>query len=153
MGFTPVPLPWTNFLSKQVFRTRNLPVLDEVLVDIRDTRDAEERIHSALGQRIVCKPRYQGSALGVTLLPNGGDVKDAMHEGFRYDDQLIVEPFVIGREVTVGILDLQGQDPVALPVTEILVPENQWFDYYHRYTPGKSQHVIPAQIDPRNLPR
>ena len=134
-------------LAKQQFRAENLPVLEEILVRRGDESEAAKKVLDAFGDRIACKPMSQGSALGVTLLPDGGDVQEAIDSALQFDDQVLVEPYVKGREITVGVLDLHNEDAFALPVTEIIVDENEWYDFTNRYTPGRSRHVIPAEID------
>lgn len=136
-----------KYLAKQQFRSFDLPVLDDIVVSKGRIDVALQNIRTTFEDRVVCKPRSQGSALGTTLLPDGGDVTTALRDGFQYDDFMLVEPFVRGREITVGVLDLFGQESIALPVTEILVAENEWYDFVNRYTPGKSEHVIPANVD------
>lgn len=134
-------------LAKQQFRLADLPVLDDVVVSHRNREEAVSRILRSFGERIVCKPRSQGSALGVTLLPDGGNVNEAIDSALQYDDSVLVEPFVSGREITVGVLDLYGSDAVSLPVIEILVATDEWYDFTNRYTPGRSEHVIPAAVN------
>ncbi len=141
-------LSMDKYLSKQQFRTVELPVLDDIIVNRDNFRSKLEEINSRFSNKVAIKPRFQGSALGVSLLPNGGNVRSALSEAFRFDEYVVVEPFIKGREITVGVLDLHGQDPIALPVTEITVAENEWYDFVNRYTPGRSQHVIPADVDP-----
>ncbi len=152
-GLRASSLAMDKVLAKQQFRLCGLPVLQDVVVARSDIESGIERILQSFGDRVVCKPRYQGSALGITLLPQGGDIRDALLRGFKYDSSMLVEPFVQGREITVGVLDLHGTEPVALPVTEILVAENEWYDFVNRYTPGKSEHVIPAEVDSHTYKR
>ncbi|MCY3883485.1 MAG: D-alanine--D-alanine ligase [Gammaproteobacteria bacterium] len=136
-------------VAKQQFRAAGIPVLDELVATEANLQQSIEEIRQKFSDRVVCKPRFQGSALGTTLLPNGGDVVEALKRGFQYDEYMLVEPFVKGREITVGVLDLFGQDAIALPVTEILVAADEWYDFTNRYTPGRSEHVIPAEVDPQ----
>ena len=133
--------------SKLLFHDAGLPVLEGVKVSSEDYRDRINDIHDQLGQRLVVKPINQGSALGVTLLPNGGDLLKALEDAFLYSSMVLVEPFVTGREITVGVLDLYDDETIALPVIDILVNKNEWYDFTNRYTTGKSEHVIP----PRNM--
>ena len=134
--------------AKRQFQSANLPVLDEIVVSIESTSVALAEIRERFADQVVCKPRFQGSALGTSLLPNGGDIAKALQTGFQYDESMLVEPFVTGREITVGVLDVHGQQAKALPVTEILVATNEWYDFRNRYTPGRSEHVIPADVEP-----
>lgn len=139
-------LAMDKYLAKQQFRSFGLPVLPDITVARTNIEESVEQISASFGNRIACKPRFQGSALGISLLPEGGDVREALINGFEFDSSLLIEPFTSGREITVGVLDLHGSEPIVLPVTEILVAENEWYDFVNRYTPGKSEHVIPAEI-------
>ncbi|MFP6815691.1 MAG: D-alanine--D-alanine ligase [Pseudomonadales bacterium] len=134
-------------LAKAVFRREGLPVTDDlVIVQGADAQRAEARIRDQLGDRIVIKPLCQGSAIGVTLVTDGGKLGDAIESALSYDCGVLVEPYVQGREITVGVLDLYGAEPKALPVIEIRTASNEWYDYTNRYTVGKSEHIIPAPL-------
>ena len=103
-----------------------------------------KRIHAEIGASVVIKPLNQGSAIGVTLMPNGGDPTDALQQALIYGDCL-VEPFVLGREITVGVLQ-QDTQLIAHPVIEIRTGSDEWYDYENRYAAGKSEHLMPAPI-------
>lgn len=134
-------------LAKACFRRAGLPVAAEIVVDAdADLDEAAERIVGTMGDRVVVKALRQGSALGTVRLPNGGDVADALAEALRYGHGALVEPFVPGREITVGVLDLHGEAARATPVIEIRTADEEWYDYRNRYTPGRSEHVIPAPL-------
>ena len=134
-------------LAKAVFRRHNLPVADEVVVEPdSDLAEAASQIRDRLGEAVVIKPLRQGSALGVTRLMNGGELQKAMTSALSYGHGILVEPFILGRETTVGVLDLQGKEPRALPVIEIRTATDEWYDYGNRYTAGKSEHLIPAPL-------
>jgi D-alanine-D-alanine ligase len=134
-------------LAKAAFRRVGLPVAEEIIVrPDADLEDAAANVVNVMGDRVVIKPLRQGSALGTTRMPNGGDVVDGLAEALRYGHGALVEPFVLGREITVGVLDLHGEQPVATPVIEIRTALDEWYDYDNRYTPGKSEHVIPAPL-------
>ena len=134
-------------LSKYYFEAAELPVLPQVIVS-RGTLEADiDRINASFGDRVVCKPMHGGSALGVVPLPSGGDLKHALTTSLEVDNTILVEPFVEGREITVGVIELHNEQIEALPVTEILVAKDEWYDYTNRYTPGRSEHIIPAEID------
>ena len=134
-------------LSKYYFDAVGLPVLPQVIVTQGSLEADIDRIVASLGGRVVCKPMHGGSALGVVPLPLGGDLRHALTTSLEIDQSILVEPFVEGREITVGVLDLHNEQIEALPVTEILVAKDEWYDYTNRYTPGRSEHVIPAEID------
>lgn len=134
-------------LAKAAFRRAGLPVAEELVVEAdADLETAAARILETMGDRVVVKPLRQGSALGTTRMPNGGDVLDALNEALRYGHGVLVEPFVMGREITVGVLDLEDRWPVATPVIEIRTAVDEWYDYRNRYTAGRSEHVMPAPL-------
>jgi D-alanine-D-alanine ligase len=136
-------------LAKFAFRRAGLPVADEVVIDPGcDIGEATQTIRAALGERVVIKPLRQGSALGITRLPNGGDLQEPLLQALRFGHGVLVERYVLGREITVGVLDLHGEKPVVLPVIEIRTATDEWYDFTNRYAAGKSQHVIPAPLPP-----
>ena len=78
--------------------------------------------------------------MGLTVVKEGSQLRAAIIEAARYDDEVMVEQFIAGRELTVGIL---GNE--ALPVGEI-IPKHEIYDYECKYTPGMAEEVFPAQI-------
>lgn len=134
-------------LAKTVFRRAALPVAEDLVVGPHDPVEAAaRRILDTMGERLVIKPLRQGSALGTTPLPEGGDVEEALFEALRYGHGVLVEPFVRGREVTVGVLHPHGEAPRALPAVEVRTAQDEWYDYRNRYTAGASEHLIPAPL-------
>jgi D-alanine-D-alanine ligase len=134
-------------LAKVAFRRAGLPVAEEIVVEPGCRVDeAAQTIRQTMGDRVVIKPLRQGSALGITRLPNGGDLQTPLREALRFGHGVLVEPYVLGHEITVGVLHLHGDAPVVLPVIEIRTASDEWYDYTNRYTAGKSQHVIPAPL-------
>ena len=115
-----------KYLAKALFRAAGLPVVEDVLIAPEtDPEAAAERIRSELGDRVVIKPRRQGSALGVTLLPQGGDLVQPLREALEYGSGALVERHVAGAEATVGVLDEHGAGEVALPVIEVTVADGE----------------------------
>ncbi|MEM6265991.1 MAG: D-alanine--D-alanine ligase [Pseudomonadota bacterium] len=103
-----------------------------------------------LPRPFVLKPVNEGSSVGVAIVTEDSNVgspiaRDA--EGpWQQFDELLVEPFIKGRELTSAVID--GSDgPRALGVTELII-ETGFYDYEHKYTEGRTQHVCPAQIPP-----
>jgi D-alanine-D-alanine ligase len=134
-------------LAKVAFRRAGLPVAEELVVDPgASVAEAAQRIRKTMGDRVVIKPLRQGSALGITRLPNGGDLEGPLRDALGFGHGVLVEPYVLGREITVGVLDLHGHESIVLPVIEIRTASDEWYDYTNRYTPGRSQHVLPAPL-------
>jgi D-alanine-D-alanine ligase len=89
---------------------------------------------------VVVKPVNQGSAIGISIVKKAPEFASAVKNAFKYDDEIIVEQFIKGKEITVGVLD--GK---ALPAVEI-VPKGKFYDYKSKYDKGGSKHIIPARI-------
>ena len=89
---------------------------------------------------LVVKPADVGSAIGVTIVKKKAALSKAIRHALRYSAWAIVEKFVPGVEVTVAVLGKR-----ALPVIEI-VPKNEFYDFDAKYTPGHSDHIVPARI-------
>ena len=126
-------------LSKHLFRRAGVPTADWVMA--RREAPADEQL-GRLGaiMPVVVKPSKQGSTVGLSVVKRREELTAAIAEAFRYDDEVMIEQFVAGRELTVGIL---GED--ALPVGEI-IPKHEIYDYECKYTPGMAEEVFPAQI-------
>ena len=136
-----------KFLAKAVFERAGLPIAEDLLfAPGTDVDGAEQAILDRFGDRVVIKPLRQGSAIGVTLVANGGDLREGLRNAFSLADGVLVEPYILGREITVGVLDLDGESAIALPVIEIRTETDQWYDYHNRYTVGGSEHIIPAPL-------
>jgi len=90
---------------------------------------------------VVVKPVSQGSSIGVSLVEQAEALPDALSLAFRYDPRVLIEEYIPGREVTVGIL---GDQP--LPVVEIQ-PRHPFFDFEAKYQPGQTTYQVPAQLD------
>ncbi|MCY4200111.1 MAG: D-alanine--D-alanine ligase [Gammaproteobacteria bacterium] len=136
-------------LTKLVARRARLPVADDFIVRRGDDTAAMSRDSIAhLGTSLVVKPDTQGSALGVRLLHDmtSASLHAELDSAMSAYDQLLIEPFMDGAELTVGVLDEYGAEPVAFPVIEIRTPESAWYDYEHRYAAGLSTHLVPAPI-------
>lgn len=94
-----------------------------------------------LGLPLVVKPAGGGSTVGLTVVRDAADLSAAVDLAADYDPDVLLETFVPGRELTVTVLD--GE---ALPVVEI-IPGNEIYDYESKYTPGKSEYVVPAELE------
>lgn len=133
-------------VAKGRFREAGLPLARQMMVQRgEDPVAAAERVTAALGSDVVVKPAAQGSALGVIFAESHARLLSALSEAALFDDHILVEERISGREITVGVIERER--PEALPVVEIRTPAESWYDYEHRYTPGLSEHLIPAPVD------
>ncbi len=122
-------------LSKRLFRAAGVPTADWLMAPVL-AHDVEE----ALGWPVVVKPNKQGSTVGLSIVREAAALADAVQLAERYDDEVMVERFVPGRELTVGILE--GE---ALPVGEIITKAGI-FDYQSKYQQGAAREIFPADL-------
>lgn len=124
-------------LSKKLFRSEDVKTADWLMAPV-----TVEQVEGMLGLPVVVKPSKQGSTVGLSLVKKREDIARAIEEASKYDDEVMVESFVPGRELTVGILG-----DVALPVGEIL-PKHEIYDYECKYTAGMATEEFPAKLSP-----
>jgi D-alanine-D-alanine ligase len=102
-----------------------------------------DKIVDTVGLPCFVKPNKSGSSFGMSKVYQKDELPKALDMAFEEDDELIVESFLDGVEVSVGVIRYKGQTKV-LPITEI-VTENDFFDYEAKYE-GKSEEITPARI-------
>ncbi|MEQ3666125.1 D-alanine--D-alanine ligase [Olleya sp.] len=103
----------------------------------------EEDIITKVGLPCFVKANKAGSSFGITKVHKKEDLQHAINHAFKEDDEIIIESFLDGTEVSVGVITYKGETKV-LPITEI-VSENDFFDYEAKYL-GKSQEITPARL-------
>jgi D-alanine-D-alanine ligase len=122
-------------VSKRLFRGAGVPTADWVMAPA-----ARDQVARDFGWPVVVKPSKQGSTVGLSVVKGPGEYEPAVTLARQYDDEVMIEAFVPGRELTAGVLD--GR---ALAVGEI-IPRHEIFDYECKYTPGMSQEIFPADL-------
>jgi D-alanine-D-alanine ligase len=103
-----------------------------------------ETIIQRVGLPCFVKPNRSGSSFGISKAKSSDELLQAIATAYREDSEIIIESFLDGTEVSVGVINYQGEIKV-LPITEI-ISENDFFDYEAKYL-GKSQEITPARID------
>ena len=104
-----------------------------------------ERIIEKVGLPCFVKPNNAGSSFGISKVFTAEEMMPAIHKAYKEDSEILIESFLDGTEVSVGVIQYEGKTKV-LPITEI-VTENDFFDYEAKYE-GKSQEITPARISP-----
>jgi D-alanine-D-alanine ligase len=136
-------------VARVLFERAGLPIARGVDVGRGDARAAAESVRRDVGERLVVKPSSHGSAIGVVRLePDASlvEIASALEAVWTLDDFAIVEHFARGREVTCGVLE--ADTALALAPTEIFSPNDPFYTYEARYSPGRSRHVCPAELAP-----
>ncbi|HEY8309535.1 MAG TPA: D-alanine--D-alanine ligase, partial [Gemmatimonadaceae bacterium] len=124
-------------LSKILFRAAGVQTADWLMAP-----QSPALVEQSLGLPVVVKPSKQGSTVGLSIVRKIADLDAAVAEAFKYDDEVMIERFIAGRELTVGVL---GDD--ALPVGEIK-PAKEIYDYECKYTAGMAIEEFPANLSP-----
>lgn len=123
-------------MTKNVMRQVNVPTPGGYCLN---KANADTHVRS-IDFPCVIKPCCGGSSVGVSIVNNEAEYEKALAEAFAYEDEVIIEEYIKGRELSTGIID-----GTALPIIEI-VPLTGFYDYKNKYQPGMAEDICPAQI-------
>lgn len=141
---------WNKSTAKDLLRGVGIPTPDWTTMPRQafsdfGARKLLDRIAAKMGLPLVVKPNSGGSGLGVHAVHKEDAFPSAMMGCFSYSDEALIESFVEGRDIAVGIVDL-GDGPTALPPVEI-TPLHGDYDYAARYNPGATRWTVPADME------
>lgn len=142
-GVTASAVAMDKAMSKKLFIHHGTPTADwyDYRVDSGPRAAAVKQEIAKLGYPNVVKPNDQGSSVAITIVRSESAVDAALDEAEKFSDTVMIEKYVGGAELTVGIL---GDEP--LPVIEIR-PHDGFYDYHHKYTKGMTDYLVPAPIE------
>ncbi|MFC1620787.1 D-alanine--D-alanine ligase [Candidatus Omnitrophota bacterium] len=129
--------------SRNIFKRYNIPMPRYVTInkDSLDKIQGSKVYFKELGKPLVIKPSREGSSIGLTIVDSEKDFHKALDDAFIYSQDILIEEYVRGREITVGIFDDK-----PLPVVEI-VPKNRFFDFEAKYKKDLTEYRVPAEIE------
>ncbi|NVB79458.1 MAG: D-alanine--D-alanine ligase [Kofleriaceae bacterium] len=127
--------------AKELFRLNNLPTPAYYTLTAEDAADLVA-VHGDFGFPCVVKPIREGSSVGVTICHSLADLAPAVEKALCFDDELLVERFIVGKEVSVAILGDR-----ALGACEI-APRAGFYDYQNKYTKGATDYFVPPRLSP-----
>lgn len=125
-----------------VLKPYGIPSAESYYLNLGDEID-EDAIIAKVGLPCFVKANKAGSSFGISKIYEKKDLKSAIDKAYKEDDEIIIEAFLDGKEVSVGVIKFEGETKV-LPITEI-VTDNDFFDYEAKYE-GKSTEITPARI-------
>ncbi len=139
--------------SKAVVEEAEVPVAGHAVFDLDTWRDGPEDIiatvEEGVGYPCVVKTPRLGSSVGVEIVSHSADLASTVERIIAIDGEVMIEEFISGREVTCSVLDVVPGDRCrALPITEIRPRTAAFFDYEAKYTPGATEEITPADLDP-----
>ena len=137
-------------VSKALFRNAGVPVphgyaFNKDAFSKMGAADTLPEMQQKLGPPLCVKPARQGSAFGITMVREPGDLGGAILNAMGYDDRVLVERFVPGRELAVSVV--MAPEPWALPVIEAVPLGRDFYDFEARYTPGETELRPPRDVD------
>lgn len=134
-----------KILSKQIFMASEIPTPNFMILEKKEVALCIEEILAHFALPVVIKPPAQGSSVGVEIVKNQADLEQALLSTFKYSNELLVEEFINGRELTASVLK-SGEQIQTLPLIEI-APNSGIYDYVSKYTVGATQYLVPAPLD------
>jgi D-alanine-D-alanine ligase len=134
-------------LAKHLMRAHDVRTADWHMLRAGEPLPEASEIEARLGWPLIVKPSKQGSTVGLSIVKESGALASAVAEAFKHDDEVMLERFIAGRELTVSILG--GE---ALPVGEI-VAKKEIYDYECKYTPGMAVETFPADLTAQEAAR
>ncbi|MEO8464656.1 MAG: D-alanine--D-alanine ligase [Gammaproteobacteria bacterium] len=127
---------WDKDIAKRLFLAAGVPTPDWVMAPV-----PSDVVASRLGFPLIVKPNGQGSTVGLTLVKKSGELDAAVALACKFDREVMLERYIAGRELTVGILD---DEPLA--VGEIIPATGPIFDYAAKYQAGGAEEIFPAKL-------
>jgi D-alanine-D-alanine ligase len=143
-GVLPSALALNKRVAKQLYRSSGLNVVDDVIVN-KNQDYSVDQIMETVGPSTVVKPVAEGSSLGMSICHSKEELSKGLESAFQYDQEVLVERYMEGREVTCAVLGNKSLE--ALPLIEIVPnPEYDFFDYEAKYKPGATKEICPAPL-------
>lgn len=133
--------------SKELYEAAGLPIAPYQVIGKEDVLDDDDlaEIADMVGIPCVVKPVTEGSSLGMTIVRDEADLKEAINVSLAVDDEAMVEAFIDGIELTIPVMG--NNEPEALPVIQIVSNNDEFYNYHAKYAVGGSTHLCPAPLD------
>ncbi|HVK96078.1 MAG TPA: D-alanine--D-alanine ligase [Noviherbaspirillum sp.] len=133
-------------MTKRVWLSHGLPTPRFIVLDANDTKpDTLRAVSEQLGLPLMLKAPHEGSTIGISKVTAASDMQTGFSHCAKYDEVVLAEEFIAGRELTVPVLGA-GRNARALPIVEICAPQGN-YDYQHKYFSDDTQYLCPAPID------
>lgn len=134
-------LAMDKIASNEVYASHGLNI-PKSLSFSDDDQDIESVVNSNFALPVIVKPARQGSSVGVSLVEEESQLKEAIKTAFLYDQQILVQDYIVGRELSCGVLERDGT-LTALPPTELIPRGSSFFDFKAKYDPNGAEEITP----------
>lgn len=131
-------------MTKRILRDAGLPVIASVTVGPADMAFFSVEKFRSLRFPVMVKPVTEGSSIGMTKVNDPSLLEDAVRNALRYSASVMVEEFILGKSITVGLFHRNGE-PVVTPILELRT-KTEWYDLEAKYTEGLTQFILPAEL-------
>ncbi len=131
-------------LTKNILKAYKIPVIDSVTVS---TSKDLCNLTTDLEYPVMVKPLSEGSSIGMAKVNHPQELVEAVDEAAKYNTGVMIEKYIQGKSLTVGVLDMQ-EETVATPMLEFkFKTKTEWYDYEAKYTEGRTHFILPAEIN------
>lgn len=130
--------------TKKILRDAELPVIPSVTVQQNGRPDFALTAFEALQFPVMVKPANEGSSIGMSKVNTLTELQPALQTAVKYCPTILVEEFVAGKSITVGVIEQNGK-PVATPILELRT-KTEWYDLEAKYTEGLTEFILPAEL-------
>jgi len=144
-GVMACALSMDKTMSKRVWLSHGLPTPRFMVLDKDADASQLDAVATELGLPLMLKAPHEGSTIGISKIAAADDMRAGFDNCVRYDDTVLAEEFISGRELTVPVMGA-GRDARALPIVEIRAPQGN-YDYEHKYFSDDTQYLCPAPLD------
>ena len=128
--------------TKRILDTQKLPIIPSIVVNtFNELKDKEINLNYPL----MIKPVSEGSSIGMKKVNTPDELESAIIEAEKYNTGVMLEEYLDGKSITVGVLDLENET-IATPILEFRT-RTEWYDYEAKYTEGMTKFILPAEID------
>jgi D-alanine-D-alanine ligase len=127
--------------SKKIFLHHNIPAAPFAVIEKDNSESQILNLKSQIEMPWVVKPAAEGSSIGVNIVKNEAELDNALNDAFNYGKKIIIEKYIKGKEIQIGILGTR-----ALGGVEVR-PSKEFYSYEAKYTPGLTEYILPPQIN------
>nr|AIA16615.1 Mur ligase family, glutamate ligase domain protein [uncultured bacterium] len=136
-------LTMNKALTKSVLKDAGLPVIRSVVVKSGTVNGKPLDLN--VQYPVMVKPINEGSSIGMSKVDKPEDLKEALKTAFKYADEVMVEEYVKGKSLTVGVVEVDGE-PKVTPILELRPTKSEWYDLEAKYTEGGTEFILPADL-------
>lgn len=146
-------LAMNKYASKSIFKNHDIPILPSISYTSKEVNNGiKEKIDSIqLKFPVMVKPLSEGSSVGMSKVNTQDSLLNAVSEAGNYRDGVMVEEYLTGVAITVGVLDI-NKETIATPILELRT-KTEWYDFTAKYTEGLTEFILPAELDKETTER